>query len=127
MNPILPDTDLLIDYLRGHEKAVAFLKARMDRIVLSVVVIAELYSGIRKPDEKEAIDALIEVCPTFPVGLELAKQAGRYKREYQKSHGIGLTDALIAATATAGNAELKTLNVKHYPMFKGLKPPYKKT
>jgi hypothetical protein len=36
-------------------------------------------------------------------------------------------DALIAATATAGNAELKTLNVKHYPMFKGLKPPYKKT
>lgn len=126
MNPILPDTDLLVDYLRGHEKAVAFIKARMERVVLSVVVIAELYSGIRKTEEKEAIDALIEVCPIIPVSLELAKQAGRFRREYQKSHGIGLMDALIAATATAGDAELKTLNVKHYPMFKGLKPPYLK-
>ncbi|TFG89271.1 MAG: type II toxin-antitoxin system VapC family toxin, partial [Hyphomicrobiales bacterium] len=44
-----------------------------------------------------------------------------------KSHGVGLADAIIAATADSENAELKTLNVKHYPMFKGLTPPYTTT
>ena len=126
MKPVLPDTDILIDYLRGHEKAVAFIKARMDRIVLSTIVVAELYAGIERNEEKEAIDALVEVFPVLPITLDLAKEGGRLKRQYQKSHGIGLMDALIAATVVAGNAELKTLNVKHYPMFKGLKPPYKK-
>jgi len=35
-----------------------------------------------------------------------------------------LADAIIAATATLENASLKTLNTKHYPMFKGLAPAY---
>ena len=41
-------------------------------------------------------------------------------------HGVGLADAMLAATAEAENAELKTLNTKHYPMFKGLRPTYTK-
>jgi hypothetical protein len=40
--------------------------------------------------------------------------------------GVGLADGLLAATAEAQDAELKTLNVKHYPMFAGLTPPYRK-
>jgi hypothetical protein len=32
----------------------------------------------------------------------------------------------LAATAEAENAELKTLNTKHYPTLKGLRPAYKK-
>lgn len=31
-------------------------------------------------------------------------------------------DAVVAATATVENAELKTLNVKHYPMFHAIQP-----
>jgi predicted nucleic acid-binding protein len=38
-----------------------------------------------------------------------------------------LPDAILAALAQSERAELKTLNVKHYPMFGGLKPPYRKT
>ena len=37
-----------------------------------------------------------------------------------------IADAILAATAEAENAELKTLNTRHYPMLKGLKPAYKK-
>ncbi len=32
----------------------------------------------------------------------------------------------LTATAEAENAKLKTLNTKHYPMLKGLRPTYKK-
>ena len=56
----------------------------------------------------------------------LPKTGGLYKRDYGKSHDVGLADAVLAATAEAENAELKTLNTKHYPMFKGLKPAYTK-
>jgi predicted nucleic acid-binding protein len=35
-------------------------------------------------------------------------------------------DAILAATAENEQAELKTFNVKHFPMMKGLKPPYRK-
>jgi predicted nucleic acid-binding protein len=45
---------------------------------------------------------------------------------YGKSRGVGLVDAILAATAEAEQADLKTFNIKHYPMMKGLKPPYKK-
>jgi predicted nucleic acid-binding protein len=39
---------------------------------------------------------------------------------------VGLADAVIAATAQAEKALLKTLNIRHYPMIKGLKPAYRK-
>ena len=42
------------------------------------------------------------------------------------SHGVGLADAILAATAESEDAELKTLNRKHYPMLKGLRPAYMK-
>jgi hypothetical protein len=62
----------------------------------------------------------------IPVTSEIARAGGLYKRDFGKSHGVGLADAIIAATCEAENAELKTLNIKHYPMIKSLTPPYKK-
>ncbi|MBL0701952.1 MAG: hypothetical protein JJV91_00540 [Desulfosarcina sp.] len=63
---------------------------------------------------------------SFPVDAEIAKTGGLYKRDYAKSHGVGLADAILAATAEARNAELKTLNIKHYPMCNDLKTAYTK-
>jgi len=48
------------------------------------------------------------------------------KFDYGKSQGVGLADAILAATADAENAEFKTLNTKHYPMVKGLRHAYEK-
>jgi predicted nucleic acid-binding protein len=59
-----------------------------------------------------------------PLTVEIAKVGGLYKRDFAKSHGVGLADAILAATADAEKAELKTLNVKHYPMIRGLEPAY---
>ena len=123
---ILPDTDVLIDFFRGSEKAVAFVNANASRIILSAVVVAELYAGIKGDAEQATMDSFISLFRVIPVDSEIAKAGGRYKRNCSKSHGVGLADAILAATAESENAELKTLNIKHYPMIKGLSPAYKK-
>jgi predicted nucleic acid-binding protein len=105
---------------------VAYVKAHADRVILSPIVAAELYAGVRDGEELGRLDELLALFPVIPVTAALARSAGLYKRDYFTSHGTSLADALIAATAEAQQAELKTLNVKHYPMLKGLKPPYVK-
>jgi len=125
--PVLVDTDVMIDYLRGYPKAVTFVKTRSDRIILSSIVVAELYAGVKGEAELATLDDFIFLFHIVPVSKALAREGGLYKRDYARSHGIGMADALIAATAVAEDAQLKTLNIKHYPMFKTLKPAYRKT
>jgi len=124
--PILLDTDVLVDFLRGHSKALAFVNAQSDRIILSSIVVAELYAGVTGDAEQVALEDFISLFRVIPVDAKIAKTGGLYKRDYAKSHGVGLADAILAATAEAENAKLKTLNTKHYPMFKGLRPAYMK-
>lgn len=120
----LVDTDVLIDYLRGNDKAVKYVKTHSRRIVLSTISVAELYAGVREGEERKELDEFVKLFPVFPVTLKIAGMGGLYKRDFFKSFRVGLADALIAATAKTHNADLKTLNVKHFPMLKDLKPPY---
>jgi predicted nucleic acid-binding protein len=123
---ILLDTDVLVDFFRGHNQAITFVNAHSIRIIMSSIVIAELYAGVKGDAEQAALENFISLFRVVPVSAEIAKAGGLYKRDYGKSHGVGLADAILAATAEAENAQLKTLNTKHYPMLKGLKPAYTK-
>ena len=122
----LVDTDVLIDFLRGHSTAVSFIKKNTVNSILSCIVVAELYAGVRGEKELQVLDEFLSLFRIAPFTTEIAKAGGLYKMKYWKSHGVGLSDAVIAATAEAEGAVVKTLNVKHYPMFKGLKPAYRK-
>ena len=124
---VLVDTDVMIDYLRGHEKAIAFFTARDEQVVLSSIVVAELYADVKGEAEQKSLDELISFLRVVPVTGDIAKAAGLLKRNFEKSHGVNLADAILAATAESEKAELKTLNVKHYPMIPGLKPAYLKS
>ncbi|MGD0094199.1 MAG: type II toxin-antitoxin system VapC family toxin [Planctomycetota bacterium] len=125
MRALLLDTDVLVDYLRGREAAVSFVQAHADRVVVSAVTVAELYAGVREDAESQELDEFLRIFPQLAATSEIAKAGGLHKCRYARSHGVGLADALVAATAEAHGAELATLNVKHYPMFKGLSPPYR--
>jgi len=124
--PFLLDTDILVDFFRGYDKAVAFVNRHNDRIILSSIVVAELFAGVKGNAEQAALQDFISLFPVVPVNTEIAKVGGLYKRDYSKSHSVGLADAIIAATAELENAELKTQNTRHYPMLKKLKPAYYK-
>ena len=126
---LLLDTDVLIDFLRGRDEAISFVSARSERIVMSSVSVAELYAGVRggkEGTEQVALDDLLGLFRVVPVTVDIGRLGGLYKRDYGASHGVGLADAIIAATATLEDAALETLNVKHYPMFAGLEPAYRK-
>lgn len=120
----LPDTDVLIDFLRGYQQAIDFINTNASQIILSTIVIAELYAGVRGKQEIKILNDFVSLFDVISMNSEIAKIGGLYKRDFGKSHGVGLADAIIAATCHSKNAQLKTLNIKHYPMIKNLEPAY---
>lgn len=115
----LVDTDVWIDYLRGVPLAVAFVSALPERVAISAISVAELHVGVRgdkKADpEQVALDALLSSLEVIALSDDMARSGGILRRDYGRSHGVGLNDALIAATAQALGAVLYTLNMKHFP------------
>ena len=120
------DTDVLIDYLRDRPEAVAFLEDCQRPLALSVITVAELYTGVREGDERLRLDAFVEAFELLPLDSRAASQAGLWRQRYGRSHGTGLADALMAACAAAAGATLATLNRRHFPMLTDLLVPYEK-
>jgi len=118
------DTDVLIDYLRGADPAVKFLERLEGDLLVSSITVAELYSGVRSPEEEVALDQFLQAFAVVEVDSSIAKRAGAYRQQFSKSHGTGLADALIAASAEHTQAALVTLNRRHYPMTNRIKVPY---
>ena len=93
---------MLIDFLRGYDKATSFVTVNSKRIMVSAVVVAELFAGVRGGTggaEQIVLENLLGLFRVVPVDDEIARLGGRYKLNYGKSHGVGLADAIIAATA----------------------------
>jgi predicted nucleic acid-binding protein len=120
----LLDTCILIDLLRGREAAVAFISGLKSTPAISAITATELIAGARGKVEEEAIDRILATYEVAEIDLEIARLAGDYVRDFGKSHGVDPIDALIAATAKSKELDLATLNIKHFPMFKGLKRAY---
>lgn len=123
---LLIDTDVLIDYLRANSQSVDFLENLTQLLLISSISVAELYAGVREGKERTALNNFISVFEVVPIDEKIATLGGLYRRDYGKSHGVGLADALIAATANIKQAKLVTLNQKHFPMLTDLIIPYKK-
>lgn len=123
---MLIDTDVLIDYLRDQAQSVAYLEGQAGPLHISVVSVAELYAGVRDGNERDCLELLLDACKVIELDRATAALGGLYRRDYGKSHGVGLADAMIAATATRHDLTVVTLNKKHYPMLKRLLVPYQK-
>ena len=74
--------------------------------------------------EKQTLAFLAEL-GWLDVDQALADLAGDMARQYVKSHpGVDTVDYLVAASVEALEAEPATTNLKHFPMFSGLKKPH---
>ncbi len=116
---VLVDSDILIEVSRGRNADVVSkwidLSIADAAVLYSPVSVAELWAGAR-PNEYETLNHLFRALTCIPIDEEAGRQAGVYLRQYRRSHGIEIADALIAASAAANRAELWTRNRKHYPM-----------
>ena len=127
--PCLLDTDVLIDYLRKHPKAAAVFDKLPDDCAVCAMSVAELHASVREGAERDALNTLLSSFTLVEVTAEIAAQGGLLRRDWGKSHGVGLNDALIAATALHTGRVLLSLNGKHFPMLgrDQLVVPYKKS
>ena len=124
--PLLIDTDVLIEYVRDYPDAVSSVEAQQERLLISVVTVAELYAGVREGEERLRLERFLRAFEILPLDQRLAIQGGLYRRDYSKSHNVGLADALIAATARQRQVPLVTLNRQHFPMLQDVIVPYHK-
>jgi predicted nucleic acid-binding protein len=126
MPALLIDTDVLIDYLRDEPDAIAYLEGLTEPAMVSAITVAELYAGVREGDERERLERFLLAFEVVAVDDEVAARGGLIRRDYGRSHGTGLADALIAASAELRGATLVTLNRKHFPMV-AVHVPYRKS
>lgn len=123
---LLLDTDLLVDFLLGQRQAVAFMEAESRPMAVSALTIAELHAGVRDGEEKDQLAELLSIFDQIPVVSDTAIEGGLLRRDYGPSHGTGLIDAIIAATALRHRLQLVSLNARHYPMLSEVIVPYRK-
>jgi predicted nucleic acid-binding protein len=116
MKPVLVDTDILINFLRGRELAQNYLFSILEdsTIYCSAITVAEIHAGM-KDHEREKTTELIDSLNIVDINREIAEKAGKYKRD-EKRQTLELDDYFIAATAFIKGAILATGNAKHYPM-----------
>lgn len=120
------DSTVLIAHLRGVKPATGILRDAVAREEAGASVLSrvEIEGGMRS-GERGDVTRLFTAIHLEPVSDVIAARAGQFLRAHRRSHaGIDLVDYVIAATADVLGASLLTLNVRHFPMFKGLKPAF---
>ena len=123
----LVDTTIAVDHLRGTPAATDLLTGLIsegETLVASEITRFELLAGVRKA-ELGALETFFSSLAWAPIDEEVTRVAGTLARGLRRSHsGIDDADYLIAATAVLLDADLLTTNVRHFPMIRGLRPPY---
>ena len=109
------DTDVLIWYLRGNEKAKKVVEANIPFSV-SAVTYMELIQGMKNKEEFRIFQKQIQKwnIDIIQIDKEISSRAIFYIQEYSLSHSMMLADALIAATVVQTSETLLTANDKHY-------------
>ena len=116
---VVVDSDVLIEVSRNRDKKLisawlALTESEIE-VMYSPVSAAELWAGAL-PHEHDVLARVFHSLRCALSDEETGRLAGDYLRQYRKSHGVELADALIAAAAVQNQASLWTRNRKHYPM-----------
>ncbi|OGL48116.1 MAG: hypothetical protein A2161_02620 [Candidatus Schekmanbacteria bacterium RBG_13_48_7] len=117
---MIVDTDVLIWYMRGNQKARKVLD-NLDYISISIVSYMELIQGIRNKNELRELKAYVseERINILPITEMMSLRAAHFMEEFSLSHDLRLADALIAASVSETGNQLLTANTKHYEMITG--------
>jgi hypothetical protein len=117
--PVLFDTNILIDYLRGIPQARVECDRHADRAV-SIISWMEVMAGSTAANEADARSFLLNFY-TLTFGVDVAERAFLLRRSSRNK----LPDAIIQATAEAAGRVLITRNTRDFPAgTPGVRIPY---
>lgn len=128
----LLDSDVMIDILRQHPPAIAWLRqiaiTTNEELRLPGFVIIELMAGCQNKQEMRQTLKLVRQFTTYWPSPAECNMALMYFEKGYLSHNLGPFDALIGACAVGLGVPLCTFNVKHFRSIPGLtiEQPYKK-
>jgi predicted nucleic acid-binding protein len=115
----------VIDLLRGLPTALRYTRSLEEPPACSEITRVEVLRGLRS-SERGPAERLLGALEWAGVDESIARRAGEMGRTWRRSHpGIATADLIIAATSEELGLRLATLNTKHFPMFRGLRPPYR--
>ncbi len=109
------DTDVLVWYLRGNNKAKDLVEKNIP-FSISVVTYMELVQGMRNRNEFRLFQKKIKEWDTsiIQIDADISSRAMFYIQEYALGHSMLLADALIVATVVQNSEKFITANDKHY-------------
>jgi predicted nucleic acid-binding protein len=116
------DTDILVDALRGFSTGLDYVEIAEQQGTprLSITTEMELIVGCRNRRELRRLERFLRRFTIMAMTEVIAASAVTLLRQYRLSHGLSISDALIAATALEYNETLYTRNVRHFQMIPGL-------
>ena len=119
------DTDVVIELLRGRDRALDARISSADGLCMSAVTAAELASGAsrsaRREDAELLVQQLVHAVPVEDFGSAAAGLAGEVRATLARSGTpIGPYDTLIAGHALALGVSLVTRNHREFDRVDGL-------
>ncbi|MBW2194810.1 MAG: type II toxin-antitoxin system VapC family toxin [Deltaproteobacteria bacterium] len=116
------DTDVLIWYMKGNEKAYKAIE-NSKNFYISVVTYMELVQGMRNKNELNNLRRALHVWNSkiLYISEEISVKAMFFVEQHYLSHSIQLADALIGATAISYGLPILTGNDKHYKILKDIR------
>ena len=120
---IVADTDVLIDFLGGHNPAADRVALELERGQLTTTAVSrfELLAGARRDRQDRLIRDLLAALFTLPLDEIAADEAARVRRALEAGGTpIGMGDSLIAGIVLANDGVLLTRNRRHFERVAGL-------
>jgi tRNA(fMet)-specific endonuclease VapC len=111
------DSDVLIDFLRGHEpgRSKIALELSTGRLTTTAISAFELMSGVLAKRDQNKVATLLEAMLVLPVEGRAAEIAAQIRRDLEADgKAIGMADYLIAGVCLAHGATLLTRNLDHF-------------
>lgn len=116
-NLIFIDTCIVIDYINGK---LEMNHSEIGRYCLSSIVDMEVLTGVKNKRDLNTTNKKLNLFNTIDTDQEIMNLARILLNKYVLSHGMGIYDAIIAATCLVYDLPLWTYNQKDFRFIDGL-------
>ena len=119
VDKIVADTCVFISIFRGDQAL--FDTLNKYRVYVPSLVVMELLQGSRDKYELRKIEKFLCNYEIIQITEYSSLQAIELIKNYSKSHGLAIPDAIIASVAIERKLPLYTLNLKDFSFISGLR------